>query len=73
MSEFNNVLERQRKHLGLSLGQASKEIGCTKTHLHDLEKGKSSNPRASILNGIVKAYGLTPEFVLSIYDNDFEG
>ncbi len=60
----DNLLERQRKHLGLSLQEAADQIGCTKPHLHDIEKGKSTNPSALILNGMRKAYGLSAECLL---------
>ena len=47
----DNLLERQRKYLNLSLSEAAKLIGCTKPHLHDIEKGKSANPTVSLLIG----------------------
>lgn len=61
----DNLLERQRKHLKLSLQAAAAQIGCTKPHLHDIEKGKSTNPCASILNGMRRVYGLSAECLLN--------
>lgn len=62
-----NTLVVKRKELGLSLDQAASKIGCTKPHLHGIEKGKTSNPGADILNGFVAVYGLTPIEVLEIF------
>lgn len=67
MSDFNNLLERQRKYLNFSLGQASKLIGCSKTHLMHLERGDSKNPRASIICGICESYGLPCDLVLGLF------
>jgi len=67
MSGFDNLLERQRKQTGLSLSQAAKQIGCTKAHLHYIEKGKSTNPCALILNGMRRVYGLSAECLLDLF------
>ena len=53
--------------MGLSLNQAANKIGCTKPHLHDIEKGKSCNPGVTILKGFVRVYGLTPNQVLNTF------
>ncbi len=66
-TQYINRLELERNRAGLSLQKAANQIGCTKPHLHDMEKGRSMNPTASILNGIRRAYGMTAEEVLGLY------
>ena len=65
--EREELLIKARNDLGLSLREAAKLIGCTKPHLHDIEKGTSRNPSAKILNGFVSTYKLTHKQVLDIY------
>lgn len=61
------LLITSREKLDLSLSQAAKKVGCTKPHLHDIEKGKSCNPSVAILKGFVRVYGLTPKQILDIF------
>lgn len=60
----------KRVELNLSLQKAADKLGCTKPHLFDIENGKSSNPRADILNGFVRVYGLTNKQVLEIFTQE---
>ncbi len=66
--EFDNLLERQRKHMRMSLDKASKLLGCTKPHLWEIEKGKSCNPSAKLLNAFRSVYGISAETLLDLFD-----
>lgn len=56
MSAFGTYLLGLRQSNDMSLSEAADLIGCTKTHLHDMEKGRSSNPSIRVLAGIACAY-----------------
>jgi transcriptional regulator with XRE-family HTH domain len=50
-------LRQLRQARGESLSQAATGIGCTKPHLHDLERGVSANPSLALLRGLARHYG----------------
>ena len=58
-SELGDRLQQLRQARGESLRQAAAGIGCTKTHLHELERGVSANPSLSLLRGLAAHYGVT--------------
>jgi transcriptional regulator with XRE-family HTH domain len=53
-----------RAKKGESLQQAADNIGITKTHIWELEKGKSSNPSAELLKKISDYYKVTIDFLI---------
>lgn len=55
---FRWMIKETREHQGMSLSEAAKLIGCTKSHLWDLERGSSDNPTIKTLAGIACAYDL---------------
>jgi transcriptional regulator with XRE-family HTH domain len=56
MTEFGNYLKHAREKQSLSLSEAARLIGCTKSHLWDLEQGRSNNPTIKILAALACAY-----------------
>lgn len=55
-SPFGGMLRCYRDDLDLSLREAAEIIGCTKAHLWELERGKSTNPTIRTLAQIACAY-----------------
>lgn len=55
VNNFSNYIRHARERNGLSLSQAAKLIGCTKSHLWDLEQKRSTNPTIKTLVGISRA------------------
>lgn len=51
-------IKRAREGKELSLSAAARAVGCTKSHLWDLEQGRSTNPTIQILAGLSKALGI---------------
>ena len=51
MSLASFVKER-REGLGLSLNGLAMRSGCTKSHLHGIEKGRTANPTTSMICGL---------------------
>jgi transcriptional regulator with XRE-family HTH domain len=47
-----------------SLQQAADNIGITKTHIWELEKGKSANPSAELLKKISDYYKVTIDYLI---------
>lgn len=55
---FAAFLRDQREIHGLTLREAGARIGCTKTHILDLEAGRSHNPKIMTLVALARAYRL---------------
>jgi transcriptional regulator with XRE-family HTH domain len=53
---FGSYIKHARKTAGLSLSEAAELIGCTKSHIWDLEQGKAGNPTIKTLAGLAVAY-----------------
>lgn len=64
---FGDLLKFHREFYGESLSQAGKELELTKTHLWELEKGKSANPGVKILNKIRKIYRIPAQVLLDSF------
>ena len=47
-----------------SLQQVADNIGITKTHIWELEKGKSANPSAELLKKIAAYYRVTIDYLI---------
>ena len=60
------ILINARQHCGETLQKAADEIGISKTHLWELEKGKSCNPCYELLRDIVKHYGIEPRDIFGL-------
>ncbi len=57
-------LNELRAKKGESLQQAADSLGITKTHIWELEKGKSSNPTAELLKKLADYYKVTVDFLI---------
>lgn len=53
-------LRALRESKGWSLADASDHIGCSKGHLHDMEKGHTFNPCVDTIIALAAAYGCPP-------------
>lgn len=51
-------IKQAREGKELSLSAAARAVGCTKSHLWDLEQGRSTNPTIQTLVGISNALGV---------------
>jgi len=52
---FAQFIKKAREDKGLSLSEAAMLIGCTKSHLWDMESGRATNPTIKTLAGISAA------------------
>lgn len=57
-------LKRLRKTWGYSLGDLSEKTGISKTHLWEIEMGRSSNPTLSTLHSLATVYGVSISHLL---------
>jgi transcriptional regulator with XRE-family HTH domain len=55
---FRTLIKDTREYQSMSLSEAAELIGCTKSHLWDLERGVAANPTIKTLAGIACAYDL---------------
>ena len=60
-----NRARELRVSRGWSLCYAAQRIGCTKTHIWEIEKGRSPNPTLKTLQGIAAAYGISVAGLIS--------
>lgn len=58
MNLFAHYIKDTREERGLSLTETAELIGCTKSHLWDLEHGRSNNPTVRTLVGLSVALDL---------------
>lgn len=58
MTLFAQYIKEAREEQGLSLTETANLIGCTKSHLWDMEQGRSINPTVKTLAGIAVALDL---------------
>jgi transcriptional regulator with XRE-family HTH domain len=56
VNSFGDYLKQRRECHDLSLSCAAKLVGCTKTHLWELEQDRSQNPTIKVLLGLSRAY-----------------
>jgi len=61
---LGSKLNELRSKKGESLQQTADALGITKTHIWELEKGKSSNPTAELLKKLADHYKVTVDFLL---------
>lgn len=57
-------LNELRMRKGESLQQTADIVGVTKTHIWELEKGKSSNPSADLLRKLADHYKVTVDYLI---------
>lgn len=65
---FGDLIRFHREFYGDSLSEAAKDLGLTKPHLWELEKGKSANPGVKILNKIRKIYHIPAVVLLDSFE-----
>lgn len=58
-------LNELRLKKGESLQQTADAVGVTKTHVWELEKGKSTNPSAELLRKLASHFAVTTDFLLN--------
>ena len=56
-------LARLRARSGLSLGKVARRVACSKAHLWELEKGKTSNPSLNLANRLAGLYGVSLDYL----------
>ena len=64
--KLRNILIRERKRTVESLQEAADGIGISKTHLWEIEKGRTINPTYNVLLGIMKHYGVSADELLKL-------
>lgn len=57
-------LNELRMRKGESLQQTADIVGVTKTHIWELEKGKSSNPSADLLRKLADHFKVTVDYLI---------
>lgn len=65
MSTLGELLSSARETRALSLSEAASLLGCTKSHLHDMEAGRATNPALRTIAAVVIVYGLRPEAIVA--------
>ena len=58
---FPDLIRLHRERLGLSLMDVAKACHCAKTHIWDLEQGRSRNPSARLVWMLSQVLGIDPE------------
>lgn len=53
-----------RKARGLSLDEAGKRAGITKSHMWEFEQGRAVNPTIRMMIGLARAYGVSLAYVI---------
>lgn len=57
-------VSRLRRGTGLSLQEVADRAGCQKSHIWEIESGKSVNPTLKTIGGLCRAFGVSiTEFV----------
>jgi transcriptional regulator with XRE-family HTH domain len=60
---LNEKLAKLRKKKEVSLQTVANQIGISKAHVHDLEKGSSKNPTMSLLSALADYYDVTIDYL----------
>lgn len=68
MTDIAERLKELRADRGLSLAKLAKLIGASKTHVWEIERGRSKNPTLSIILGLCRALEVTPNYLLGFDD-----
>lgn len=65
INDLSNKLKGLRINRKESLQDTANAVGVTKTHIWELEKGKSANPSAELLSKLADHYGVTIDYLLN--------
>ena len=60
MSTFGQVIATVRSRKGMSLQVVADAAGITKTHVWQIEQGKTANPSMATICGLAKALSISP-------------
>lgn len=66
MAAFSAKMKRYRKRANLSLDDVAKAAGMTKSHIWELEQGRSRNPTVRAVWSIAAALGTSPADMLGL-------
>lgn len=69
MAKFQSRIHEARKARNMSLEDVAISSGFTKSHVWELERGKSRNPTVRAVWGLSKALGVTPAWLLGLDTN----
>lgn len=58
ITDLGSYVRSQRKALGWSLEELGAHAGCTKSHVWEIEQGRSRNPTIKMLDGLARALGV---------------
>jgi transcriptional regulator with XRE-family HTH domain len=67
---MRQTIAASRSDFGMSLQDLADRAGITKSHLWDLEQGRSSNPTVKTINALAEALGHTFAFLAQGAIND---
>ena len=64
---MRDLLRIHRERAGMSLGQVATLAGISKTHLWELERGRTCNPTLETLTAIAEAVDVAPVLLFSAW------
>ncbi len=56
-------VKQERQRLGLTQGALAKQVGLSLTGLHDIETGKTPDPRGSRILALAQAFGVSTDYL----------
>ena len=69
MEQFQERIRATRQARGMTLDELGAASGFTKSHVWELERGKSRNPTVRAVWGLSSALGVTPAWLLGLDTN----
>lgn len=66
MAQFQERIRSTRKARNMSLDDVATASGFTKSHVWELERGKSRNPTVRAVWSLAKALGVSPAWLLGL-------
>jgi len=66
---FGARIAELRREANESLQQVAEAVGVTKTHIWELERGRTSNPSLAVIRGLADHFGVS---VASLVDEDID-
>ena len=70
MTDLAALVRGARKSKGLSLSEAAKLIGMTKSRLWEIEVGRATNPTLRVAAGIRRVLGVSAKKLLDAAEKD---
>lgn len=70
---LGELLKSRRQKIGVSLDAAASAIGCTKSHLHDMETGRSNNPTLLLMVAFMAYYKISWGELLEAWEPTVKG